>query len=228
MCSSITLCFKMRLGSGDSGHLSTLLVQPAAAQHQPLRSLVWDLISISRQDSRKEQPIWCRTTSQMLRAGTGRVKPSLPPACPPAALASAAWNPWGPVGPSRQPDGQQRQERRRSSSGNRPQGTPGQGGEGKRGTEGGERTAVWHGSPTGRAEKAGPFFFSRAGRQGHLRALELWGVQGTGHCAQPASAWEPALGVKPYPVLAPAPLSFFLIRSNQSESEEPSFLLGSV
>lgn len=100
MCSSITLCFKMRLGSGDSGHLSTLLVQPATAQHQPLRSLVWGLISVSRQDSRKEQPIWCRTTRQMLRAGTGRVKPSLSPACPPAALASAAWNPWGPVGPS--------------------------------------------------------------------------------------------------------------------------------
>lgn len=99
----------------------------------------------------------------MLRAGTGRVKPSLPPACPPAVLASAAWNPWGPIGPSRQPDGQQRQERRRRSSGNRPQGTPGQGGEGKRGREGGERMAVWYGSPTGRAEKAGPFFFSQAG-----------------------------------------------------------------
>ena len=72
--------------------------------------------------------------------------------------------------------------------------------------------AVWYGSPTGRVEKAGPFFLSQAGGQGCLGALELWGVQGIGHCAQPASAWEPALGVNPYPVLAPAPLSFFLIR----------------
>ena len=58
------------------------------------------------------------------------------------------------------------QERRRRSSGNRPQGTLGQGGEGKRGTEGGERMAVWYGSPTGRAEKARPFFLSQAGGQG--------------------------------------------------------------
>lgn len=48
------------------------------------------------------------------------------------------------------------------------------------------------------------------------------------HCAQQASNSEPALGMKPYPMLAPAPFSFFLIRSNQSESEKPSFLLGSV
>ena len=77
-------------------------------------------------------------------------------------------------------------------------------------------------------EKAEPFFLSQAGDRGCLRALELWGDQGTGCCAQPASAWEPTLGVKPYPMLAPAALSCFLIRSNQSESEEPSFLLGSV
>lgn len=84
------------------------------------------------------------------------------------------------------------------------------------------------GAPLAEQRRQDPFSLARRGGQGCLRALELWGVQGTGHCAQPASAWEPALGVKPYPVLAPAPLSFFLIRSNQSESEEPSFLLGSV
>lgn len=49
-----------------------------------------------------------------------------------------------------------------------------------------------------------------------------------GHCAQQASNSEPALGMKPYPLLAPASLSFFLIRLNQNESEKPSFLLVSV
>ena len=38
----------MRLGSGDSGHPSALLVQPATAQHQPLCSLMWGLISVSK------------------------------------------------------------------------------------------------------------------------------------------------------------------------------------
>ena len=82
ICSPIPLCFRMRLGSGDSVPLSTLVVQPATVQHRPLSSPVWGLISDSRQESCKEQLVWFRTLNQMLRAGTRRVKLSLPPACP--------------------------------------------------------------------------------------------------------------------------------------------------
>lgn len=106
-------------------------------------------------------------------------------------------------------------------------GYPQAGGEGKR--RKGGRTEV--GEPHWpRVEKAEPLFSSQAGGRGHLRAFEQWGDEGTGHYAQLASDAEPALGMKPYPLLAPAPLScfFFSIRSNQSESEKPSFLLGSV
>lgn len=82
ICSPLPLCFRMRLGSGDSVPLSTLIVQPAPVQHKPLGSPVWGLISDSRQESCKEQLVWFRTLNQMLRAGTRRVKLSLPPACP--------------------------------------------------------------------------------------------------------------------------------------------------
>lgn len=101
---------------------------------------------------------------------------------------------------------------------------PQAGGEGKRRNGGSSEVGKPHWP---RAEEA-ELFSSQAGGRGCLRAFQQWGDQGMGHCAQQASNSEPALGTKPYPVLAPAPLSFFLIRSNQSESEEPSFLLGSV
>lgn len=144
-------------------------------------------------------------------------------------MASASWNPWGPVGPSRQParwaaaPGEEEGELWKQASGY-PQVGRGREKEEQRENRGwlrgrGALLAEWR-----RQDPSSP------ARQGAGAASGLWscGDQGTGHCAQPASAWEPALGVKPYPMLAPAPLSFFLIRSNQSESEEPSFLLGSV
>lgn len=62
---SITLCLRMKFGSGDSGHLSTLTVQPAAIHSMALGSLVWGLILDTRQDSCKEQLVWLRTGSQM-------------------------------------------------------------------------------------------------------------------------------------------------------------------
>lgn len=77
-----------------------------------------------------------------------------------------------------------------------------------------------------RVEKAGPLLESQAEGRWGFGAAGRWG---TGWRAQLPSASEPALGVKPSTVPAPRLLFlFFLIRSNQSESEEPSFLLGSV